>query len=78
MQNSVYRSSSRKDMRFLSVMCYNGTSSQFYSVADIPNLKKLLAAVPEAEIQRLREGLKAVKKHFVLNQPPKRCVAEEA
>ncbi|XP_078150133.1 putative glycosyltransferase At5g25310 [Carex rostrata] len=42
------------------------------SVADIPNLRNLLAAVPEEEIERLREGVKAVKRHFVLNQPPMR------
>ncbi|KAJ4801929.1 Exostosin family protein [Rhynchospora pubera] len=42
------------------------------SVADIPNLRDMLAALPEEEIERLREGVKAVKKHFVLNQPPKR------
>ena len=40
------------------------------SVADIPNLRDLLAAVPEEEIERLIEGGKAVKRHFVLNQPP--------
>lgn len=42
------------------------------SVANIPNLRDLLAAVPEVEIERLREGVKSVKRHFVLNQPPKR------
>lgn len=42
------------------------------SVADIPNLRGLLAAIPEEEIERLREGVKAVKRHFVLNQPPMR------
>jgi Exostosin family len=41
-------------------------------VSDIPNLRNMLAAVPEAKIERLREGVKAVKRHFVLNQPPKR------
>ncbi|KAF3338836.1 glycosyltransferase [Carex littledalei] len=40
------------------------------SVADIPNLKDLLAAIPEEKIERLREGVKAVKRHFVLNQQP--------
>ncbi|KAF3331483.1 putative glycosyltransferase [Carex littledalei] len=42
------------------------------SVTDIPNLRDLLAAIPEEEIERLREGVKAVKRHFVLNQPPTR------
>ncbi|XP_068641751.1 probable glycosyltransferase At5g25310 [Aristolochia californica] len=41
-------------------------------VSDIPRLKEILMGISEEEYERLREGVKAVKRHFVLNQPPKR------
>ncbi|XP_018726147.2 LOW QUALITY PROTEIN: probable glycosyltransferase At5g25310 [Eucalyptus grandis] len=41
-------------------------------VSEIPRLKEILKAVPEDEYRRLRQGLKAVRRHFVLNQPAKR------
>ncbi|PIA51006.1 hypothetical protein AQUCO_01100072v1 [Aquilegia coerulea] len=41
-------------------------------VSDIPNLKEILNAIPEEQYKKLKEGVKAVRKHFVLNQPPKR------
>ncbi|KAI3442170.1 Exostosin domain-containing protein [Psidium guajava] len=41
-------------------------------VSGIPRLKEILKAVPEDKYRRLREGLKAVRRHFVLNQPAKR------
>ncbi|KAL5987630.1 hypothetical protein ACLOJK_035380 [Asimina triloba] len=41
-------------------------------VADIPRLKKILKAVPEEEYKRLKEGVRAVRQHFMLNQPAKR------
>ncbi|KAF5200667.1 Xylogalacturonan beta-1,3-xylosyltransferase [Thalictrum thalictroides] len=42
------------------------------NVSDIPNLKEILNAIPEEQYRKLKEGVKAVKKHFMLNQPPKR------
>lgn len=41
-------------------------------VSDIPRLKTVLRAVPEEKYWRLKEGLKVVRRHFMLNQPPKR------
>ncbi|XP_065046377.1 probable glycosyltransferase At5g25310 [Musa acuminata AAA Group] len=42
------------------------------AVEDIPRLKQVLEGVSMAELSRLRDGVKAVKRHFVLNQPAKR------
>ncbi|KAJ9184044.1 hypothetical protein P3X46_007827 [Hevea brasiliensis] len=41
-------------------------------VSEIPRLKEVLRSVPEEKYKKLKEGLKAVRKHFVLNQPAKR------
>ncbi|KAL3497337.1 hypothetical protein ACH5RR_040069 [Cinchona calisaya] len=41
-------------------------------VSDIPRLKEILMAIPENEYMKLKEGLSAVRKHFVLNQPAQR------
>ncbi|KAL0016421.1 hypothetical protein SO802_003490 [Lithocarpus litseifolius] len=41
-------------------------------VSDIPRLKNVLRAIPEEKYRRLKEGLRAVRRHFMLNQPPKR------
>ncbi|GMH07030.1 hypothetical protein Nepgr_008870 [Nepenthes gracilis] len=41
-------------------------------VEEIPRLKEVLTAVSRDEYGRLIEGVKAVKRHFVLNRPPKR------
>ncbi|KAK3040949.1 hypothetical protein RJ639_028823 [Escallonia herrerae] len=41
-------------------------------ISEIPRLKEVLSAVPEETYARLKKGLKAVRKHFVLNQPAKR------
>ncbi|KAJ3695499.1 hypothetical protein LUZ60_000876 [Juncus effusus] len=40
------------------------------SVEEIPRLKEILEAIPQEEIERMREGVKEVKKHFVFHQPP--------
>ncbi|KAF9592748.1 hypothetical protein IFM89_017318, partial [Coptis chinensis] len=48
------------------------TFSVQVKVSDIPNLKQILKAIPEEEYMMLKDGGKAVKRHFVLNQPPKR------
>ncbi|KAH6782874.1 Exostosin family protein [Perilla frutescens var. hirtella] len=42
------------------------------SVSEIPRLKLILTGVSDGELLRLREGLRAVRKHFVLNQPVQR------
>ena len=41
-------------------------------VSDIPRLKNVLRAVPEEKYRRLKDGLRVVRRHFMLNQPPKR------
>lgn len=38
-------------------------------ISQIPQLKEVLMGVPEHEYMRLKEGLRAVRRHFVLNQP---------
>lgn len=48
------------------------TFSLTVEVSDIPRLKKVLMDVSNEEYERLREGLKAVRRYFVLNQPPAR------
>ncbi|WCJ30328.1 Exostosin family protein [Euphorbia peplus] len=42
------------------------------NVSEIPRLKEILLAVSEEKYRRLKEGVRAVRKHFVLNQPAKR------
>ncbi|XP_010250231.1 PREDICTED: probable glycosyltransferase At5g25310 [Nelumbo nucifera] len=41
-------------------------------VSDIPRLKKVLRGVSEDEYRKLKAGVRAVRRHFVLNQPAKR------
>ncbi|KAM6548876.1 hypothetical protein CsatB_020552 [Cannabis sativa] len=41
-------------------------------ISDIPRLKEILSSVSEEKYRRLKEGLKTVRKHFVLNNPAKR------
>ncbi|KAK7377214.1 hypothetical protein VNO80_02635 [Phaseolus coccineus] len=41
-------------------------------VSDIPRLKDILSAISEDEYWKLKEGVKAVRKHFTLNRPAKR------
>ncbi|KAJ4850003.1 hypothetical protein Tsubulata_016238, partial [Turnera subulata] len=41
------------------------------NVSDIPRLKEILVSVPEAKYRKLKEGVRAVRKHFILNQPAK-------
>ncbi|KAF2303801.1 hypothetical protein GH714_023491 [Hevea brasiliensis] len=42
------------------------------NVSEIPRLKEVLRSVPEEKYMKLKEGLKAVRRHFVLNQPAER------
>ncbi|KAK7351375.1 hypothetical protein VNO77_10776 [Canavalia gladiata] len=41
-------------------------------VSDIPRLKEVLTAIPESKYRKLKQGVKAVRRHFTLNQPTKR------
>ncbi|CAN1169295.1 Probable glycosyltransferase At5g25310 [Linum perenne] len=41
-------------------------------VEEIPRLKEVLGSISEEGYLRLKEGVRAVRKHFVLNQPAKR------
>ncbi|KAK9279269.1 hypothetical protein L1049_012948 [Liquidambar formosana] len=41
-------------------------------VSEIPKLKEVLSGVTEEKCRRLKEGVRAVRRHFVLNQPAKR------
>ncbi|CDP13539.1 unnamed protein product [Coffea canephora] len=41
-------------------------------ISEIPRLKEILMAIPDDEYKRLKEGLRAVRRHFVLNHPAQR------
>ncbi|XP_058781034.1 probable glycosyltransferase At5g25310 [Vicia villosa] len=41
-------------------------------VSDIPRLKEILSGIPEKKYRKLKNGVRAVRKHFTLNQPAKR------
>ncbi|KAL6534110.1 hypothetical protein OROHE_013943 [Orobanche hederae] len=56
---------------FSDVLRWNALSIQV-DISDIPRLKEILLAVPEDKYLRMKEGLRAVRKHFVLNHPVKR------
>lgn len=55
---------------FSDVLRWEGFSVRV-EVAEIPRLKELLGGVSEEEYMRLKEGVRAVRRHFVLNQPAK-------
>ncbi|KAF2925453.1 probable glycosyltransferase At5g25310 [Oryza sativa Japonica Group] len=42
------------------------------AVADVPRLRELLERIPAPEVERLRDGVRLVKRHFMLHQPPER------
>ncbi|CAL0319147.1 unnamed protein product [Lupinus luteus] len=42
------------------------------NVSDIPRLKEVLSAIPVENYRKLKQGVRAVRKHFTLNQPAKR------
>ncbi|XP_072971434.1 probable glycosyltransferase At5g25310 [Typha angustifolia] len=41
-------------------------------VAEVARLREVLEGIGEEEVRRLREGVRAVKRHFVFNQPAER------
>jgi hypothetical protein len=41
-------------------------------VTDIPRLREELERIPVAEVERLRQEARLVKRHFTLHQPPER------
>ncbi|XP_022996611.1 probable glycosyltransferase At5g25310 [Cucurbita maxima] len=59
---------------FSDVLRWEGFSIKV-GVSEIPRLKEILMGVSEAEYSRLKEGLRIVRKHFVLNRPAKRLDA---
>ncbi|EAY92790.1 hypothetical protein OsI_14593 [Oryza sativa Indica Group] len=42
------------------------------AVGDIPRLRERLERIPAAEVERLRRGVRLVKRHLMLQQPPRR------
>ncbi|KAF5949043.1 hypothetical protein HYC85_015000 [Camellia sinensis] len=56
---------------FSDVLDWNSFSVEVL-VSDITNLKKILLGIPEDRYLRLREGVKQVQRHFLVNDPPKR------
>lgn len=41
-------------------------------VSEMLRMKEILMAIPEEKYRELKEGLRAVRKHFELNRPAKR------
>ncbi|MED6111931.1 hypothetical protein PIB30_056851 [Stylosanthes scabra] len=56
---------------FSDVLRWEAFSVQM-DVSDIPRLKEILSAIPEEKYWKLKEGVRAVRRHFTLNQPAKR------
>ncbi|XP_015971883.1 probable glycosyltransferase At5g25310 [Arachis duranensis] len=56
---------------FSDVLRWEAFSVQM-DVSDIPRLKDVLSAIPEERYWKLKEGVRAVRRHFTLNQPAKR------
>ncbi|PIN00291.1 Acetylglucosaminyltransferase EXT1/exostosin 1 [Handroanthus impetiginosus] len=56
---------------FSDVLRWDAFSIQV-DISEIPRLKEILVAVSEDKYLRLKKGLKAVRRHFVLNQPVKK------
>jgi len=56
---------------FSDVLQWEAFSVQL-DVSDIPRLKEILSAIPESKYKKLKQGVRAVRRHFTLNQPAKR------
>ncbi|EEF46938.1 probable glycosyltransferase At5g25310 [Ricinus communis] len=56
---------------FSDVLRWDAFSIQL-NVSEIPRLEEVLRSVPEEKYERLKEGLRTVRTHFMLNQPAKR------
>ncbi|KAJ8748166.1 hypothetical protein K2173_000574 [Erythroxylum novogranatense] len=56
---------------FSDVLNWDSFSIQV-SLSDLPNLKKILMAITQDEYLRMKERVKQVQQHFVINDPPKR------
>lgn len=56
---------------FSDVLTWKSFSVQL-DVSDIPRLKEILSAIPENKYRKLREGVRAVRRHFTLNHPAQR------
>ncbi|KAF8720730.1 hypothetical protein HU200_023634 [Digitaria exilis] len=41
-------------------------------LADVPRLREVLEQIPAPEVERLQRGVRLVKRHFLLHQPPER------
>ncbi|CAL5051356.1 unnamed protein product [Urochloa decumbens] len=41
-------------------------------VANIPRLREVLEGIPAAEVERMMQGVRLVKRHFTVHQPPER------
>ncbi|XP_062107090.1 probable glycosyltransferase At3g07620 isoform X1 [Humulus lupulus] len=63
--------SQRYVLPFSDVLNWEAFSVQV-SVSEIPELKKILLGISEERYLRLREGVRMVQKHFVVNDPPKK------
>lgn len=55
---------------FSDVLDWNSFSIQI-EISDIENLKDILLGISEEKYRRLQEGVKEVKHHFLVNDPPK-------
>ncbi|EOY29436.1 Exostosin family protein [Theobroma cacao] len=56
---------------FSDVLRWEAFSVQVETTA-IPRLKEILLGIPEEKYRKLQEGVRAVRRHFMLNQPSKR------
>ncbi|XP_008445236.2 probable glycosyltransferase At5g25310 [Cucumis melo] len=63
--------SERYVLPFSDVLRWKGFSIEV-SASEIPRLKEILMGVSDEKYEKLKQGLRTVRKHFVLNRPAKR------
>ncbi|XP_021277601.1 probable glycosyltransferase At5g25310 [Herrania umbratica] len=63
--------SERYVLPFSDVLRWEAFSVQVQAT-EIPRLKEILLGIPEEKYRKLQEGVRAVRRHFMLNQPSKR------